>query len=173
MKEQFWSKVIVFVSIAVVVLIGALSIVAPPDIQTDFNWKILPTFHATLNGTVFCMLLASWYFIKNGKPKLHQYANLTALVCSAIFLVSYVTYHTMTEPTTFGGEGAIKYIYLFILLTHIVLSGIILPFILFTFLRAFTGNFERHKKLARWVMPLWLYVAASGVIVYFLIRPYY
>lgn len=172
-KELFWSRLIVFVSIGVVVLIAVLFKVAPPDIQTDFNWKLLPKFHAFLNGSVFFLLLASWRFIKNGKMTAHRNCNLTALVFSAMFLVSYVTYHTMTESTSFGGEGAIKYFYYFILLTHIVLSAVVLPFILFTFLRAFTGNFPRHKKLARWVMPLWLYVSATGVIVYFLISPYY
>jgi len=173
MKEQFWSKLIVFVSIAVVVLIGLLSIVSPPSIQTDFDWTVLPKLNATLNGSVFFLLLASWYFIKNGKIRAHKTCNILALLCSAAFLVSYVIYHAMTESTSFGGEGLIKYIYLTILLSHILLSAVILPFILFTFLRAFSGNFPRHKKLARWVMPLWLYVAATGVIVYLMISPYY
>lgn len=173
MKEQFWSKLIVFVSFAVILLIAVLTKVAPPSVDTNFDWYILPKLNASLNACVFCFLLASWYFIKNGKMKAHKTCNILALLCSAAFLVSYVIYHTMTESTSFGGEGAIKYIYLFILLTHIVLSAVILPFILFTFLRAFSGKFAKHKKLARWVMPLWLYVSASGVIVYLMISPYY
>jgi len=173
MKEERWSKVIVIVSIIIPVLIAVLFRMSPPDVQTDFNWKLLPRFHAFLNGSVFILLLLSWNFIKKGKMLAHKRCNVTALVCSAIFLVSYVTYHTMTESTKFGGEGLIKYVYFFILLTHIVLAAVILPFILFTFLRAFSGKFEKHKKMARWVMPLWLYVSATGVIVYFMISPYY
>lgn len=172
-KEQFWAKAIVFVSIAVPVLVGILFNIAPPDIDIDFNFKVLPKFHAFLNGTVAILLISSLYFIKNKNVKAHKACNVTALVLSALFLVSYVTYHTFTESTKFGGEGFIKYIYYFVLLTHIVLAAIILPIILFTFLRAFLGKFEQHRKIARWTLPLWLYVSITGVIVYLMISPYY
>lgn len=173
MNEQLLKRLIVFVSIAVPVLVGAIFMISPPAAKPDFNWSLLPKFHAILNASVFCLLLASLYFIKNGKIKAHQNCNITALVLSATFLVSYVTYHTFTESTKYGGEGVLKYIYFFILISHILLSIIILPIVLFTFLRAFTGDFDKHKKLARWTMPIWLYVSASGVIVYLLISPYY
>ena len=172
-NEQLWSKIAVGVSIAVPVLITILFNVSPPEIATDFNWKILPKFHAILNGMVTILLLLSFYFIKNKKIQAHKMCNVSALMLSAIFLVSYVTYHTFTSSTSFGGEGYIRYIYFFILLTHIVLAAIILPIILFTFLRAFVGKFESHKKIARWTLPLWLYVSITGVIVYLMISPYY
>lgn len=172
-KESLLTKVVVGVSIAVPVLVAILFTIAPPDIKVAFDWKVLPKFHAFLNFSVTCLLLASWYFIKNKNVQAHSICNVTALVFSAIFLVSYVTYHTFTTSTKYGGEGLIKYIYLFILLTHIVLAAIILPFILFTFLRAFLGKYDAHKRLARWTMPLWLYVSITGVIVYFMISPYY
>lgn len=172
-NEQLLTKIIVFLSVAVPVLVGIIFNVAPPQIDTSFDWKILPKFHALLNFGVTVLLLASWYFIKNKKVKAHQTCNVVALILSATFLVSYVTYHTFTESTKYGGEGLLKYIYYFILLTHILLSAIILPFILFTFLRAFLGKFEAHRKLARWTMPLWLYVSITGVLVYLMISPYY
>ena len=168
-REQVWAKIIVLISVLVPVLVVALFYLAPPEVNTSFNWKILPKFHAVLNGTVSLLLLSSWYFIRNKKVKFHKICNITALILSAVFFVSYITYHTFTESTKFGEEGAIKYIYYFILLTHIVLAAIILPLILFTFLRAFSGNFQAHRKIARYTMPLWLYVSITGVIVYLLI----
>ncbi|MGB0838995.1 MAG: DUF420 domain-containing protein [Chitinophagales bacterium] len=172
-NEQLWSKIIVGVSIVVPLLVVSIFYISPPNIETNFDWKILPKFHALLNGSVSILLLLSWYFIKQKKVKAHQTANVLALVFSAIFLVSYVTYHTFTESTSFGGEGIIRYVYFFILITHIVLSAIILPIVLFTFLRAFAGKFDQHRKIARWTMPIWLYVSITGVIVYFMIAPYY
>lgn len=173
-SEKAISVGIVVFSAVVVLLVGLLFNIAPPNIELPFNPKsVFPLFHACINGTVFCLLLFSLYSIKNGNTKSHQYANVTALVLSAIFLCSYVFYHSITESTPFGGEGAIRYIYYFVLLTHIVLAAIILPIILFTFWRAFQGNFPKHRKIARYTMPLWLYVSFTGVVVYLLLRPYY
>jgi putative membrane protein len=92
---------------------------------------------------------------------------------SAAFLVMYVMYHMTSESTPFGGEGVIRYVYFFILITHIILSVVVIPFVLFTFGRALSGNYERHKALARYTFPIWLYVAITGVIVYLMISPYY
>lgn len=172
-NEQFWSKIIVILSVAVPVLVAALFYTVKVDANVGFDLHILPKFHAILNGTVAFLLSLSWYFIKQKKVKAHQLCNVTALVLSAMFLVSYVTYHSLTEPTRYGGEGLLKAVYLFLLLTHIVLAAVILPLILFTFLRAFSGRFDSHRRLARWTMPLWLYVSITGVIVYLMISPYY
>ena len=139
----------------------------------DFDFSQLPRVHAVINGTVAFFLMLSYYFIRNKQIAAHRFCNLTSLVLSAGFLVSYITYHTFTESTRFGGEGLVRGVYYFILLTHIVLAAVILPFILFTFLRAFAGRYEAHRKLARWVFPLWLYVSVTGVIVYVMISPYY
>ncbi len=172
-NEQLWAKIIVAISIAVPTLVTIIFYISPPNISTSFDLKVLPKFHAFLNGSVAILLLMSWYFIKNKNIKAHKTANIAALICSATFLVSYVTYHTLTESTKYGGEGFLKYVYYFILLSHIILSAIILPIVLFTFLRAFTGKFEAHRKIARWTMPIWLYVSITGVLVYLMISPYY
>jgi putative membrane protein len=95
------------------------------------------------------------------------------MVCSALFLISYVLYHFTTPETRYGGQGTMRAIYFFFLITHVVLAAVTLPFILLTFTRAYTNQFERHKKMARWVFPLWLYVAVTGPICYLMLRPYY
>ena len=172
-NEQFWAKLIVIVSVTVPVLVAILFRLPQLDIQLPFDIMLLPKLHAVINATVTVLLLSSFYFIKRKQIKLHKICNITALVLSALFLVSYVTYHALTESTKYGGEGVIKYVYYFILLTHIVLAALILPLILFTFLRAFSGKFTQHRRIARWTMPLWLYVSVTGVIVYLMISPYY
>jgi putative membrane protein len=97
----------------------------------------------------------------------------TCILLSAAFLVMYVLYHMTSDSTSYGGVGAIKYVYYFILITHILLSIVVVPLVLFTFLRAWLGDFERHKRLAKFTFPIWLYVAVTGVIVYLMISPYY
>ncbi len=172
-NEQLWSKIIVLVSVIVPVVVALLFYTAKPNVNLGIDLHLFPKFHAILNSMVTVLLLSSLYFIKQKNITAHKICNLTALVLSALFLVSYVTYHSLAEPTRYGGEGFLKALYLFILGTHIILAALILPIILFTFLRAFTGQFDRHRKLARWTMPLWLYVSITGVIVYFMISPYY
>ncbi len=172
-NEQFWAKLIVIVSVTVPVLVAILFRLPQLDIQLPFDVMLLPKLHAVINATVTVLLLSSFYFIKRKQIKPHKICNITALVLSALFLVSYVTYHALTESTKYGGEGVVKYVYYFILLTHIVLAALILPLILFTFLRAFSGKFTQHRRIARWTMPLWLYVSVTGVIVYLMISPYY
>lgn len=172
-NEQFWSKAIVWVSVLLPVLVTALVYISPPKIDVGFDLQLLPKFHAFINGSVSLLLLASFYFIKQKNIAAHKACNVTALVLSALFLVSYVTYHSLTEPTRYCGAGIMRSVYFFILVTHIVLAATILPLILFTFLRAFTGNFEHHRRLAKWTFPLWLYVSVTGVVVYWMIAPCY
>lgn len=97
----------------------------------------------------------------------------TAIGCSVAFLAMYVAYHMTSDSTKFGGEGAIKYIYFFILLSHIILSIIVIPLVLITYVRALASKFDKHKKIAKITFPIWLYVAVTGVIVYLMISPYY
>lgn len=141
------------------------------NIGIDFSF--LPPFHATVNALTAVVLLFSFYFIKNGNVHAHRRMNYVAMILSAIFLVSYVLYHITTPETRFGGVGTIRYVYFFFLSTHILLAAIILPFVLVTFNRAYTGSYDRHKKLARWVFPFWLYVAVTGPICYVMLMPYY
>ena len=161
-------------------LILTLSIVIPLAVAALFKIKIpghdfsfLPPIYATINGITAVLLVVAVIAIKNKNRFLHELLMKISIGLSSIFLVLYVVYHMFSDSTSFGGEGAIRVFYYFILISHIVLSVVVIPFVLFTFSRALSGNFERHKALARFTFPLWLYVAVTGVIVYLMISPYY
>ncbi len=161
-------------------LIVALSIVIPLAVAALFRIKIpgydfsfLPPIYACINGITAVLLLAAIYAIKNGNRQRHELLMKTCIGLSALFLVMYVIYHMFSDSTPYGGGGMLRYIYYFILITHIILSVIVIPFVLFTFSRALAGNFDRHRKLARITFPIWLYVAVTGVVVYLMISPYY
>ena len=159
--------------ITVVVLLLVSTMHQIPKIPTSLDFTFLPALYSTLNAITALILILGLYFIKQKKMEQHQKAMTAALFTSAFFLMGYVVYHLIYEDTKFGGEGTIRYIYFFLLITHIILAAVIFPFILFTFIRAFTNQFDRHKKMARWVYWLWLYVAISGPVLYLMIRPYY
>lgn len=173
MSEKRITITIIIASIIVPVLVSVLFFLQPIQIKTSFDLHIFPKFHAILNSSTAICLILGMYFIKNKNIKLHKASNLTAFALSTVFLVSYVTYHSVAPTTKYGGDGILRYIYYFILLTHIVLAAGILPLILFTFQRALSGQIEKHKKLAKFTFPLWLYIAVTGVLVYILIKPYY
>lgn len=174
------------VSAAVLLLVGMMRQV---KIQLPEGWDFhfLPAFHASLNALTAVVLLIAYYFIKQKKVERHRKTIYVAVVLSVLFLVSYVLYHFTTPETLFGDSnhdgilsaeeklavGSTRTFYLLILLSHIFLAAISFPFILFTFIRAYTGQYDRHKKLARWVWPLWLYVAITGPICYWMLKPYY
>lgn len=162
-------------------LIWILSIVIPIAVAALFGIKIpgverlgfLPPIYATINGMTAIILILAVLQIKKGNRKIHERLMKTAIAFSVLFLVLYITYHMTSDSTKFGGEGVLKYVYYFILLTHIILSIVVIPFVLITFVRGMTGQFEKHKRIARITFPLWLYVAISGVVVYLMISPYY
>src|SRR5678815_3447599 len=143
------------------------------DVQLGFDEHIFAKINAAINSTVSVLLLAGLIAVKGKKYLLHKRIMITAIILSCLFLVSYICHHLFTGETKFGGEGSIRYIYYFILGTHIILAAVILPFILFTAYRSMIGEFARHKKLARITWPIWFYVAVTGVVVYFMISPYY
>jgi putative membrane protein len=122
---------------------------------------------------VAVLLVAGLLTAKQKKYAVHKKIMITAIILSVLFLLSYIAHHLLTDETKFGGDGMIKTVYYVILLTHIPLAGIILPFILFTAYRALIGEYEQHKKLTRITWPIWFYVAVTGVIVYWMISPYY
>ena len=162
------------------VYIVILSITIPIVVALMFSVKLdvklpvfLPPIYATINAITGVLLIIAVWAIKNKKRMLHERLMKTAILCSVVFLMMYLAYHMTSDSTKFGGEGAIKYIYLFILLTHILLSIVVIPFVLLTYVKAITNDFEKHKKIAKITFPLWLYVAVSGVVVYVLISPYY
>jgi putative membrane protein len=168
--EKKYNKWIWILSIAIPLVVAILFGVKIPNVEP---LSFLPPIYATINGVTAVLLLVALWAIKNGKRNLHETLMKSAIACSVLFLVMYVAYHMTSDSTKFGGEGTIKYVYYFILLTHILLSIAVIPFVLITFVRALAGSFERHKKIARVTYPLWLYVAVSGVLVYLMISPYY
>lgn len=143
------------------------------DVQLGFDEHIFAKINAAINSTVSVLLLLGLIAVKSKKYLLHKRIMITAIILSSLFLASYICHHLFTGETKFGGEGTIRYVYYFILGTHIILAAIILPFILFTAYRSLIGEFARHKKLARITWPIWFYVAVTGVVVYFMISPYY
>jgi putative membrane protein len=186
-RERNFTKAIIIVSIAIPAAVAFLILVPVGKVNFGFNTRTLPLFHAILNSSTAILLIASLYFIRHGQVTAHKRANWTAIVLSTIFLVSYVIYHASNPSTRFGDlnhdgvlsdaeklqAGALRYVYYFILTTHILLSGIIIPFVLFTLQRAYQEKFDKHRRLARITWPMWLYVAVTGVIVYVMISPYY
>lgn len=161
-------------------LIITLAVVVPLLVALLFRVKIdgydltfLPPIYASINGLTAILLVIAVIAIRNKRRLLHERLMKTCIGLSASFLVMYVAYHMTTESTVYGGEGPIRYVYYFILISHILLSVVITPLVLFTFSRALAGNFERHRSLAKFTFPIWLYVAVSGVLVYLMISPYY
>ncbi len=168
--ERKYKRFITVVSIVIPIAVAALFGIKIPNVEP---LSFLPPIYASINGVTAVLLVLSVIAIKKGNKKLHEQLNTTAIICSALFLVMYVAYHMTSESTKFGGEGVIKYVYFFILITHILLSIIVIPFVLISFMRARLGKFEGHKKIAKITFPIWLYVAVTGVIVYIMISPYY
>ena len=168
-KLNKWAwGITIFITVAVV---GMQYITIPLPDGVDFLW--LPPVYSTLNALAGVCLLFSLYFIKQKKIRAHKTANLAALGLSVLFILGYVAYHITTESTKYGGEGTMRTVYLILLATHVLLAAISLPLILFTFIRSYTGLIAEHKRMARWVYPIWLYVCVTGPICYLMLRPYY
>jgi putative membrane protein len=153
-------------------LVGLMRTVRIP-LPEGMSFTFLPPVHAVLNSLVAVALLVAIVAIKQGKVRLHRSAIFAAMGFSIAFLLCYVAYHFTTEETRYGGTGAMRGVYLFLLITHIVLAGISLPFILFTFISGWTNRFAAHRRLAKWVFPMWLYVAVTGPVCYLMLKPYY
>ena len=172
--EQKYNKLIIAVSILIPVLVAILFSVKLRDLGYNVApLPFLPPIYATTNGITAILLVFAVIAIKNGKRKTHEILMTGAIALSLAFLVMYVAYHMTTDSTTFGGEGSIRYIYFFILITHIILSIAVIPMVLITYVRALAKTFDKHKKIARITFPIWLYVAVTGVVVYLMISPYY
>ena len=168
-KNNVLQKLIVVVSIVIPVVVATLF-----RVKIDgYDFSFLPPVYATINGITAIVLVTALIAIKNGRTRLHQNLMKTCMILSALFLVMYVLYHMTSESTKFGGEGAIRTFYFFILISHILLSIIVIPLVLFTYLRAWQGEFAKHRKLAKIAFPIWLFVAVTGVLVYLMISPYY
>lgn len=184
--EKKLNRIAWVLTVAVLGLVGMMRRVKIP-MPEGVDLGFLPPFHATLNALTAVVLLVALYFIKQKKIQQHRNAIYVAIALSVLFLLSYVAYHFTTPETLFGDAnhdgvlselektaiGGTRTFYLVLLLSHIALAAGIFPFILFTFIRAYTNQIDRHRKMARWVFPLWLYVAITGPVCYFMLIPYY
>ena len=166
-KYKLWVNII---SIAIPVVVALLFGIKLPNIEP---LTFLPPIYAAINGITAILLIAALYSIKNKKIKQHELLMKSSIFLSLVFLVMYILYHMTTDPTPYGGEGIIRNVYFFILISHITLSIFIVPMVLITYVRAISKMFDKHKKIARITFPIWLYIAVTGVIVYLMISPYY
>ena len=186
--ESKFKGSIIAVSIIIPIAVAVLFSVKLKDFGFDVEpLSFLPPIYAGINGLTAVLLVAAVMTIKKGNRKLHERLMTFAIACSVVFLVMYVAYHMTAESAKFGdtnfdgrlddaekaAAGSIRYLYYFILLTHIALSVIIIPMVLFTYVRALAEQFDKHKKIAKITFPIWLYVAVTGVVVYLMISPYY
>jgi len=167
-KEKKYKKLIVAVSILIPVVVALL---LSPKVKIDADFTFLPPIYATINGVTALVLIMALLAIKMKKRTLHEGLMKFAIVLSTLFLLMYVLYHISSNPTEYGGSD--KWLYLTILISHIVLSVSIIPLVLFTYVKAWSGKFAQHKRLARITFPIWLYVTITGVVVYLMISPYY
>lgn len=172
--EQRFNKFIIVVSILIPVVVALLFTVKLKDYGYNVEpLSFLPPIYAAINGITAIVLVAGVLAIKNGNRKLHERLMTIAIGLSVAFLVMYVAYHMTSDSTKFGGEGSIRMVYFFILISHIILSIAVIPLVLITYVRALSERFDRHKKIAKITFPIWLYVAVTGVVVYLMISPYY
>ena len=172
--EKKYQKLIVVLSIVIPLAVAGLFGVKLKDFGFDVEpLTFLPPVYASINGLTAIILVLAVLQIKKGNRKTHERLMKFAILLSVLFLVMYVAYHMTSDSTSYGGEGAVRYLYFFILITHIVLSIVIIPLVLFTYVRALAERFDKHKKLAKITFPIWLYVAITGVVVYLMISPYY
>jgi putative membrane protein len=160
-------KLIIVISIVIPIAVAALFGIKVDGVDLSF----LPPFYAGINGLTAVLLIGALVAIKSKNMNLHQRLIQTCLTLSLLFLLCYVAYHMTSDSTAYGGE--MKVLYYFILISHILLSIAVIPVVLFTYLFAWEGKFEKHKKWTRFAFPIWLYVAVTGVIVYLMISPYY
>ena len=168
-NSKKYNKWIVILSVAIPLVVAILF-----GVKIDADLPIfLPPIYATINATTSIVLMVAVWAVKNKKIVFHKKLMKTAIMLSGLFLMLYIVYHMTSDSTKFGGEGYLKYVYYFVLISHIILSIAVIPFVLITFVRGITNNIELHKKIAVITFPLWLYVTISGVAVYLMILPYY
>jgi putative membrane protein len=169
-----YNKWIVILSVAIPLVVAILFGVKLSDFGYDVQpLTFLPPIYATINGITAVLLVTAVMLVRRGRAKAHENIMKLAIGCSVAFLAMYVAYHMTSDSTPYGGTGAIRTLYFVILISHIVLSIAVIPFVLITFVRGITNDLARHRKIARITYPLWLYVAVTGVIVYLMISPYY
>jgi putative membrane protein len=166
-------KLNIIAYIVSIVVIGLVLLMRRVKLDVGIDFSFLPAFHSTMNAVTAVLLIIALYYIKQKNITAHRNMMFAAMITSALFLLSYVLYHFTTPETNFCKEGSIRIVYFILLISHVILAGVIFPFILFTLIRGYTMQVEKHKRMAKWVFPLWLYVAITGPILYLMLRPCY
>ena len=169
-KSKIYNRLIIVVSVAIPIVVAILFTVKIPN-ATPLNF--LPPIYATINAITAVLLIFALRAIKSGKRLLHERLMKVCMGLLLFFLVMYIAYHMTSDPTPYGGEGFIAYVYYFILISHIILAIVLIPMVLTSYVRAIQRQFDPHKKIAKITFPVWLYVTITGVIVYLMISPYY
>ncbi|WP_168121051.1 DUF420 domain-containing protein [Paenibacillus sp. HB172176] len=173
MKERNYTPLVAVLTVVIVGLVTVLFFLPAYDGEVGFDVKLLPMLNAIFNSFTFLFLLTALTAIRRKNIRMHRAFIGMAFLTTTLFLVCYVTYHYLTESTSYGGDGALKYMYFFVLITHILLAIVIVPLALLSAIRGLKMQVEKHRRIARWTMPIWLYVSLTGVIVYLMISPYY
>ena len=173
-SEKNIFRIIFSVSLLVFILVIVLNrkILPRPEVIPPFVF-FLPKLNAIINSICTILLLTTYYFIRRKKIRIHKRINITTFFLSALFLISYVTYHSFADETKFPADNPLRPLYLMILCSHIILAALVLPLVLISFYRGLNMQVALHKKIVRWTFPIWLYVTITGVIVYLMISPYY
>ena len=169
-NEKRFNRWITVISIAIPLVVALLFGVRLPNVEP---LSFLPPIYAGINGLTALLLILALWAIKNGNRRLHQRLMTSCIFLSLLFLIMYVAYHMTSDSTPYGGTGALRYVYFFILISHILFSIAVIPLVLKTYAKAYLSDFKAHRRLARITFPVWLYVAVTGVVVYLMIAPYY
>lgn len=173
MREKNYTPLVAILTVVIVGLVAVLFFLPAYDGEVGFDIHILPLLNAIFNSFTFLALVVALVAIMKKNVRMHRTFIGAAFATTTLFLVSYVTYHYLSESTPYGGEGILRGIYFFILITHILLAIVVVPLALISVIRGLANQIDRHRKIARWTMPIWLYVSLTGVIVYLMISPYY
>ncbi|GAB3169911.1 DUF420 domain-containing protein [Telluribacter humicola] len=171
-KSPKYNKLINIVAVLIPVVVAVLLGIRQKVDLGEWT-RVLPHLNGVINTLTSVLLVAGWYFVRKGNVDAHRRSMTGAFVLGSLFLVSYVLYHLSNESTAFGGEGLIRPVYYFLLISHIVLSVVVVWFVLRAVYFAFSNQIAEHRKAVKWALPIWLYVSVTGVIVYLLISPYY
>ena len=173
-QERVFKRLFILVSFLIPAIVAVLLLIPKSSANEIQPWLYsLPFYNAIINTLTAVLLVLGFYFVKNAKVKLHKISMISAFLLGCIFLILYVIYHSNAPSTKFGGEGAIRYLYFFFLLSHVLMAFIVVPLVLSAVYFAVSDNIDKHRKVVKFTFPVWLYVSVTGVIVYLMISPYY
>ncbi len=173
-NSNIFKKLFIIISLLIPMIVVLLLVLPKGDASEVGPWIFsLPFYNAIINTLTAMLLIAGYFFVKNGKVKSHKWCMISAFILGSLFLIGYVIYHSNAPSTKFGGEGIIRIVYFVLLLSHILLSFLVVPMVLSAMYFAIFEKIEKHKKIVKFTLPVWLYVSISGVLVYLMISPYY